>query len=49
MVTIEIYFSDLKEDAQQRILKAVNAKSAKEMNWDIDIIPIASIDFEEKE
>lgn len=38
----EIYFSDLNEDAQKRLLEFVGAKSASEMNWDMDILPIAT-------
>lgn len=47
MKTFEIYFNDLNEDAQSRLLKAVNANEAKDMNWDINICPIAMYDFEE--
>lgn len=46
MNTFEIYFSDLNEDAQKRLLKAIGAETAAEMNWDIDICPIAMYDFE---
>lgn len=46
MKTFEIYFSDLNEDAQKRLLKAVGAETATDMNWDIDICPIAMYDFE---
>lgn len=46
MQTFEIYFSDLNEDAQKRLLEAVGAKSASDMNWDIDMCPIAIYDFE---
>jgi hypothetical protein len=37
----EIFFSDLNEDAQKRILEAVGETDPKEMNWDIDMCPIA--------
>lgn len=37
----EIFFSDLNEDAQKRLLKAVGENDPKEMNWDIDMCPIA--------
>jgi hypothetical protein len=40
-----IYFSDLNEDAQERLLKAVGAKTASEANWDMDIVPIATYCF----
>lgn len=46
MKTFEIYFSDLNKDAQSRLLKAVGAESASDMNWDMDICPIAMYDFE---
>ena len=46
MKTFEIYFNDLNEDAQQRLLKAVGAETAADMNWDMDICPIAMYDFE---
>lgn len=49
MKTFKIYFSDLNEDAQKRLLKEVKANSPKDMNWDIDICPIAMYDFEENE
>lgn len=48
MKTFEIYFSDLNEDAQKRLLEAVGVEEAKEMNWDADICPIAAYDFEEE-
>lgn len=37
----DIYFSDLNEDAQKRLLDAVGVDDPKEMNWDIDMCPIA--------
>ena len=37
----EIYFSDLNEDAQKRLLKEVGETDPKEMNWDVDMCPIA--------
>lgn len=40
-----IYFSDLNEDAQKRMLDAVGVKTAAEMNWDISILPIATYCF----
>lgn len=46
MESFEIYFSDLNEDAQKRLLDAVGAESAADMNWDMDIIPIAQYNFE---
>lgn len=46
MKTFEIYFNDLNEKAQKELLEMVGANDAKEMNWDMDIIPIATFDFE---
>lgn len=36
-----IYFNDLNEDAQQRIMKAVGIDDPSEMNWDINMCPLA--------
>ena len=46
MKTFEIYFSDLNEDAQKRLLEAVGTETPADMNWDIDMCPIAMYDFE---
>lgn len=40
-IEFEIYFSDLNEDAQQRLLDTIGVASASDMNWDMDIVPIA--------
>lgn len=45
-ITFNIYFSDLNEKAQKELLDAVGAKDAAEMNWDLDIIPLATFDFQ---
>lgn len=47
MKSFEIFFNDLNDDAQTRLLEAVGVSSAKEMNWDMDILPIALYDYEE--
>jgi hypothetical protein len=44
--SFDIYFSDLSDDAKTRLLKAVGASSAKEMNWDMDILPLVSFEYE---
>lgn len=49
MKSVEIYFSDLNKEAQARLLDAVNAETPADMNWDMDIIPIAVLDFEEED
>lgn len=36
-----IYFSDLTPEAQQRLCEAVHITDPKEMNWDMDIVPLA--------
>ncbi len=46
MKTFEIYFNDLNEKAQNELLEMVGVDNASEMNWDMDIIPIATFDFE---
>lgn len=47
MKTFYIYFNDLNEDAKKRLLKEVKADSPEDMNWDVDIFPIAQFDFED--
>lgn len=47
MATIPIYFSDLKEDAQKRLLEAQGLKTPSEGNYDLDIMPLFELDFEE--
>lgn len=42
--SMEIYFSDLNEDAKKRLLDFVGAETASDMNWDIDMAPIAIYD-----
>lgn len=43
-----IYFSDLNPEAQKELLDLVDVASAAEMNWDMDIVPLAILDFEEE-
>lgn len=43
----EIYFSDLNEKAQKEVLEFVGVSDPKEMNWDIDINPIAIYEIED--
>jgi len=38
---MDLMFSDLKEDAQKRILELFNIKDPREMNW--DVVPITVI------
>ncbi len=37
-----IFFSDLKEETQMRLMEAVGIRDPREMNWDLDILPLAS-------
>lgn len=45
MKAVEIYFSDLNEDAQKRLLEAAHAKTPADMNWNISSIAVC--EFEE--
>lgn len=49
MISVEIYYSDLTPEKQKEFLKAVKVDDPSEMNWDIDILPLAIVDFEEEE
>lgn len=49
MKSFEIYFTDLNERAQKVLLKLVGCSEPAEMNWDIPIIPLAVVDFEDEE
>ena len=42
MDEFNIYFSDLNEDAQRRLIEALGISDPGEMNWDLDILPLAS-------
>ena len=42
-----IYFNDLNDEAKKRLLEAVGAETAEEMNWDMDIVPIATFCFDD--
>lgn len=46
MKEFEIYFSDLNEEAQKELLEAVGAETPADMNWDINLLPIATYQFE---
>ena len=47
MNTFKIFYSDLNEDAKKRLLEAVGVSDPKEMNWDMDILPLAEYPVEE--
>lgn len=42
-----IYFSDLNEECQRRLLEAVGVEEAADMGWDKDVDPIATYVFED--
>jgi hypothetical protein len=48
-VEFNIYFSDLNEDAQKRLMEVVGITDPKDMNWDIDMCPIAVYSTESTE
>ncbi len=41
MDDFNIYFSDLNEEAQQRLMEAIGIQDPREMNLDIDMLPLA--------
>lgn len=49
MREFKIFFNDLNEKAQKELLEFVGAENASDMNWDMDILPLAVFDFEEEE
>ncbi len=49
MKSFEIYFNDLNEEAQKALLELVGVTDPSEMNWDLDIVPLAIVDFEDAE
>lgn len=49
MKSVDIYFNDLTPEAQDEVLKAASIKDPKERNWDINIIPLATLDFEDED
>ena len=46
MRNLEIYFSDLTPEAQERALAAAGVENASDANW--DTFPIATLEFEEE-
>lgn len=47
--SLPIYFSDLNEEAQKRMLDFVGVDSPSEMNWDMDNLPLFIYEIEDKE
>lgn len=48
-MTIDFYFSDLTPDAQQRFLKAQGPSCAEDGNYDMDILPIFTLEHDDEE
>lgn len=48
MKTFEIFFNDLNEKAQKNLLEFIGETDPKDANLDMDIVPLASFDFEEE-
>ena len=42
-----IFFSDLTQEAQKRLMKAVGIETPSDMNWDIDMCPLAYYPIDE--
>lgn len=42
--TMDIYFSDLIPETQKKLLEMSNVTDAKEMNWDMDNMPIGTLE-----
>ncbi len=43
----KIFYSDLNEDAQKRLLEAMGIEEPKDANMDIDVVPLAVFYTEE--
>lgn len=46
-MAIDFYFSDLTPEAQQRLLKAQGLSCAEEGNYDMDILPIFTLETDD--
>lgn len=49
MNDFEIYFSDLNDEAQHRLMEAVGISDPKEMNRGIDLVPLAAYPMSEND
>lgn len=49
MKSMDIYFSDLNEEAQESLLQLVCANDPKDMNWDLDVLPLFTYEVEDEE
>lgn len=43
--SVNIYFSSLTPEAQKKVLEAAGISDPKEANWDMDILPLTTLDF----
>lgn len=48
VVQVEIFFSDLNEKGQKKVLEANGYTDPSEGNYDIDMCPIAILEFQKK-
>lgn len=48
-MAIDFYFSDLTPNAQQRFLQAQGLSCAKDGNYDLDILPIFTLETDDEE
>ena len=48
VVKVEIFFSDLNEKGQKKVLEANGYKDPSEGNYDIDMCPIAILEFQKE-
>lgn len=46
MGSVEIFYDDLNEEAQERVLEAAGVEDPDDMNW--DTMPLTIVEFEEE-
>lgn len=49
MIVFPIYFSDLIPETQKKLMEAIGIENPKEMNWDMDILPLVTYEVEEEQ
>lgn len=49
MLTFNIFFSDLSPEAQKELMDLLGISDPKEANWDMDIMPLATIEIDEED
>ena len=47
MISVELYFSDLNDKGKKKLLDALGYEDPSEGNYDINMCPIAILDFED--